>query len=384
MLFEWSTWMQTTTDVLIIGGGVIGCAIAYTLRQRGLSVMVLERGEIGGQASSAAAGLLAPLGPLAGPGPFADLTLTGFARLIALLPELEERSGIQVGYERSGALRVIRQEKRVPRLRKRLQDWQPLGMPLYWLDGAEARKREPLLAPDICAAIYAPDESQIRATDVVRAFALAACKAGAAIYPKQEIVGAITRRARVLGVQTAMGEAITCQWLVLAAGAWAGPCLDWLNARLPIRPLHGQLLALAQPLSPLRHIVFGEATYLVPRGEQILVGATKEEMGFDTRVMKEGTTKLTATARRLAPILATHEVRATWAGLRPWTPDHQPVLDFLPEWENVVLAAGHNSVGLILSALTGDCVAEMLTSGSVPPIARPFSARRFSIMEASR
>ncbi|GHO44587.1 glycine oxidase ThiO [Ktedonospora formicarum] len=373
--------MQTTTDVLIIGGGVIGCAIAYALRQQGITVVVLERGEIGGQASGAAAGLLAPLGPLTGPGPFANLVLTGFSRLIDLLPELEAQSSIQVGYERSGALRVIRQEKRAPRLRKRLQDWKSLGMSLYWLDGDEARKQEPLLTPDVYAAIYAPEESQVRATDVVRAFALAASKAGANIYSQQEVVGTVTHRSRVQGVRTASREQITCQWLVLAPGAWIGPCLEWLNVKLPVRPLHGQLLAFEQPASPLKHIVFGEAIYLVPRREQILVGATKSEMGFDTRVTVEGTTKLAATARRLAPILATHEVRATWAGLRPWTPDHQPVIDFLPAWENVVLAAGHNSVGLILSALTGDCVAEMLLSGSVPSIVRPFSVGRFSSME---
>ncbi len=163
--------MKTTTDVVIIGGGVIGCAIAYFLRKRHIEVTVLERGERGGQASGAAAGLLAPLGPLSGPGPFADLVLAGFSSLLSLVPELEEGSGIRVGYEQTGALRVVRNLKRVAHLRKRLDSWQPLGLQLYWLTGKEARQREPLLASDVCAAVYAPEESQLQASSVVQAFA---------------------------------------------------------------------------------------------------------------------------------------------------------------------------------------------------------------------
>ena len=122
-----------------------------TLQKRGklnIDVIVLERGEIGGQASSAAAGLLAPLGPLSGPGPFADLVLAGFSCLSSLVPELEDISGIRMGYEQTGALRMIRNPKRIINLQKRLKSWQPLGLQLYWLSGEEARQREPLLIMD--------------------------------------------------------------------------------------------------------------------------------------------------------------------------------------------------------------------------------------------
>ena len=115
--------METTTDVVIIGGGVIGCAIAYFLRKRQIDVTLFEQGEIGGQASSAAAGLLAPLGPLSGPGPFADLVLAGFSCLSSLVPELEEISGIHIGYEQTGALRIVRNPKRIAHLQKRMDRW---------------------------------------------------------------------------------------------------------------------------------------------------------------------------------------------------------------------------------------------------------------------
>src|SRR5947209_19576449 len=123
--------MKATTDVVIVGGGVIGCAIAYYLRKSGVDVIVLEKGEIGTQASSAAAGLLAPLGSLSGPGPFADLLLASWSMFPALVPELEDISGIRMEYARTGALRVVRNPKSSANLRKRMQEWRPLGLQMY-------------------------------------------------------------------------------------------------------------------------------------------------------------------------------------------------------------------------------------------------------------
>ncbi len=365
------------TDVLIVGGGVIGCAIAYFLRKKQVNVVLLERGEIGGQASSAAAGLLAPLGPLSGPGPFADLVLAGFSSLSSLVPELEESSGMHMGYERTGALRTVRNPKRVIHLQKRLKNWQALGLQLYWLNGEEARQQEPLLAPDICAAIYAPEESQIRASSIVQAFARAAQSAGAQIYPHQEVNEIIIQNRRATGVRTTQGKNIACDKLILASGAWAAQCSEWLNITLPITPLHGQMISLLPPVPQLKHIVFGEAAYIVPKGDKLLVGATKEEMGFDITVMEECSSRLYATAIRLLPTLAEGKIQAAWAGLRPKTPDSHPIVDFLAPWENVLVAAGHNSVGIILSAITGQSVAEMVMTGNTPPLMQPFSMERF-------
>ncbi len=369
--------MKTTTDVVIIGGGIIGCAIAYYLRKQHVDVVLLERDRLGGQASGAAAGLLAPLGPLSGPGPFADLVLAGFASLLALLPELEEHNGIRMSYERTGALRVVRDRKLVARLQKRMHSWQPLGLQLYWLNAEEARQREPLLAPDVCAAVYAPEESQVQASSVVQAFAHAAGQMGANIYEGQEVSGLLTDNMRVTGVRTTQGETISCSRIILASGAWAAQCAALLNVSLPIQPLHGQLLSLPQPSPQLRHIIFGNAGYLIPRGNLLLVGATKDDRGFNAAVTEQGTSWLYQTAMGLVPALNERKIQATWAGLRPHTPDSHPIVSFLQPWENVILAAGHNSVGVILSAITGQGVAEMVTMGTVPPLWKPFSADRF-------
>jgi len=366
-----------TTDVLIIGGGGIGCSIAYFLRKKQRDVVLLERGEIGGQASRAAAGLLAPLGPLSGPGPFADLVLAGFSSLSSLVPELEDSSGIRMIYEQTGALRTIRNPKRIPHLQKRLKSWQPLGLQLYWLSGEEARQCEPLLAPDICAAIYAPEEAQIQASSVVQAFGRAAQLAGAQLYPHQEVSSILTQNKRVTGVRTAQGETIACEQLIIASGAWAAQCSAWLNIMLPITPLHGQMITLQQPAPRLKHIIFGEAAYITPKGDTLLVGATKEEMGFDTTITEKGSSWLYATATRLIPGLAEGKIQAARAGLRPKTPDSHPIVDFLAPWENVLVAAGHNSVGIILSAITGQCVAEMVMTGDTPSLMQPFGMKRF-------
>jgi glycine oxidase len=374
--------MSKSTDVVIVGGGVIGCAIAYFLRKMGIGVTVLERGEIGAQASNAAAGLLAPLGPLSGPGPLADLLLGSFALFPALVTELEDASGILVEYKQTGALRIVRDAKRVASLRKRMEEWQPLGLQMYWLSGDEAREREPLLAPDVCAAIYAPEESQVRAPLLVKAFAQAASRLGAVFYSHSEIKGLQRHGTRVSGVYTSEGEMLACDHLVIAAGAWAARCGDWLGFELPISPLRGQILSLRQaglPTLPLRHIVFGEATYLAPKEDgTIVVGATKEEVGFDARITVDGVVWLLETARKLAPMLGQSSVEALWAGLRPKTPDGQPILGAAPNWENVTLATGHNSVGVLLSAITGQCIAELVATGRTPGIIAPFVQTRFT------
>jgi glycine oxidase len=370
--------MDHKTDVLIVGGGVIGCATAYYLRKLHVDVMVVDQGEIGAQASRAAAGLLAPLGPLSGPGHFADLLLAGFALFPTLVPELEAASGIHLGYERTGALRTVRNPKRVVHLQRRMEAWRPLGLEMYWLTGDEARRKEPLLSPDICGAIYVPEESQINAPCVVHAFALAAKNQGATFFLQREVTGIQQRQNSITGVYLATGETITCNRIIIATGAWTGRWGEWLKVVIPVHPLKGQMLAYRQTSLPLRHIIFGEAAYLTPKGERIFVGATKDESGFNVQTTTEGISWLQNTAIRLVPTLEQTTIETTWAGLRPKTPDTRPVLGPVPGWENVTLATGHNSVGIILSAITGQIIAEDVATGHISEMIRPFSLERFT------
>ena len=368
--------MSSTTDVVIVGGGVIGCSIAYHLRKAGVPVTVIDQGEIGAEASSAAAGLLAPLGSLAGPGPFANLLLASFALFPSLVPELEDASGIRVEYEQTGALRVVRNPRNVPNLRKRMKAWQPLGLHMDWLSGEEARQLEPMLAPDVCAALYAPEESQVKASQVVKAFAKAAANLGATLRSHTRIEGIQRQHDRVTAIET-QGETIPCTQLVIASGAWSAQWSALLNIELAVTPQRGQILALRQPTPPLRHIIFGEAAYLAPKQDgTVVVGATKEEVGFDKQLTAGGVAWLLSTANRLIPSLEHSAIDRMWAGLRPKTPDNLPILGPAPGWQNVTLATGHGSVGVMLSAITGQTLAELLITGAAPELIRPFALVR--------
>jgi glycine oxidase len=370
-------------DIVIAGGGIIGCSIAYHLRKAGVPVIVIDQREIGAEASSAAAGLLAPLGSLSGPGPFADLLLASFALFPSLVPELEDASGIQMEYEQTGALRVVRSPKNVPNLRKRMKAWQPLGLEMHWLTGEEARQIEPTLAPDVCAALYAPEESQIKASQVVKAFAQAAANLGATLRGHTRITGIQQQHGRVTAIETSQGETIACQELVIATGAWAAQWSEWLQIELAVVPQRGQILALHQPAPPLCHIIFGEAAYLAPkRDATVVVGATKEEVGFDKQLTAGGVAWLLSTANRLIPSLEQSAIERMWAGLRPKTPDNLPILGAAPGWENVTLATGHGSVGIMLSAITGKTLAELLVSGAPSELIKPFALNRPATLSA--
>lgn len=367
------------TDVLIIGGGITGCAIAYYLRQSNGDVTVLDQGEIGAQASRAAAGLLAPLGSLSGPGPLADLLLASWAVFPTLVPELENITGLAVGYHQTGALRIVRNPKNIANLRKRMAAWQPLGLTMHWLSGSEAHQREPLLAPDTSAAIYAPQEGQIKAPLLTSAFAQAATHRGAKLHSHQQVLSIQHTGNKVISVCTAQGETVACNHLILANGAWANTLGRFLQVELPVTPQRGQILSLQQPSTPLQHIIFGEALYLAPKQDNtIIVGATKEEVGFDTSITVGGVSWLLNSALHLIPSLASCPINQIWTGFRPKTPDNLPILGKAPGWDNVTVAVGHGSVGIMLSPITGKTIAELLVTGEVPEIIKPFSAERFN------
>lgn len=362
-------------DILIVGGGITGCAIAYHLGTSGAHVLVLDQGEIGAQASSAAAGLLAPLGPLTGAGPFADLLLASFARFPTLVPELEAASGLHLNYRQSGAIRTASNPKSLARLQKRFKAWEPLGLTLNWLSNEEIHNYEPLLSPTILGAVYAPQEAQISAPLLTRAYALAARSRGVIFQTGRAITNLQTNQTRITGVMTDDGEILTCKHLVIATGAWTARWEAQLGLSLPVHPLKGQLLTLRQLVgAPLQHIIFGNAAYVIPRPDgTVLVGATREETGFEAEIDQAGTDWLLNAARRLVPSLAESEAISQWSGLRPCTPNTRPLLGPAPNWENITIATGHNSVGILLSVITGELLAHTITSGSISPLLRDFA-----------
>jgi glycine oxidase len=210
--------VKHSADVLIVGGGIIGCSIAYFLRKRGAEVIVLEKGDIGAQASSAAAGLLAPIRPLCLHDPFKALQLAGLARFSSFIPELEETSGIAVGYEQTGTLRLLPSEK-LNVVQAWAETWQREGYHIEVLRSDEVYEREPHLCSGLHGAVAIADEVQVVPVQLVQAYAQAALHLGTHLYDHTEVVSlqqAGTGK-RITGVRTDHGDLLTCQQLILSA-----------------------------------------------------------------------------------------------------------------------------------------------------------------------
>jgi glycine oxidase len=369
-------------DVVIVGGGVIGCSIAYYLTQAGVRVTLVERGEIGGAASGAAAGILAPLGESPRPGPFVDLCLASFRLFPSLADTLREETGIDIEYLPSGILHVALTETEERELRHRLGWQRSLGLPLEWLDAETLRLLEPRVA-SARGALYSPQEHQVSAGRLTQALSQAAARRGAVLRQDTAVTGLLTNGTRAIGVRTPSGE-ISGGHVVLAAGPWTGAFARGLGVLLPVRPVRGQMLAFADFAPggrslPLRHIVWGEAAYLVPKANGFLfVGATVEDVGFRSTTTVQGQQRLRRGACELVPSLSYGEIASSWAGLRPGSADGLPILGAVPGWDGLSVAGGHYRNGILLAPITGRLMAQRITEGKTEVSLEPFSAGRFA------
>ncbi|HXR61872.1 MAG TPA: FAD-dependent oxidoreductase [Solirubrobacterales bacterium] len=386
-------------DVLVVGGGVIGLSCAWRLAQRGARVAVVERGEPGWGATRVAAGMLAPVGELTfGEPELLELTLAAARLYPGFVAELEEASGERAGYERLGALHVALDRDEAAQLR-RVHDLQrSLELEAEWLPPRRCRDLEPGLTPSFHGGVFAAGEAAIDPRALTRALAAACAGEGVEIRRGREAVEGVFAAGRLVGVRTTPGSAgpsspyveqesagpfdcagseeLRADHVVLASGAWSG-ATQWLpqEARPPVRPVKGQVLELrrrdGEP--PARHVLASERVYLVPRGDgRLIVGATVEEMGFDTKVTAGGVHELLREAYRLLPDLAEMELLGAVAGLRPGTPDNLPLVGpgAIP---GLVLATGHFRNGILLAPLAAQAVADLLAGA-------PNSGRRSSFV----
>jgi glycine oxidase len=371
--------MNQTTDVVIIGGGVIGSSIAYQLSKAGVQVSVLERDELAAEASRAAAGLLSPAEVLTGPKTVADLFLASWAMTANVVREIEAASGVQVEYFPTGALHVLRNVDDQSALRRYGEIWKAQGSEVEWLDGDQVTQYEPLMDQAFDTALYVSDTVSIRPRLMTMAYAEAAKKHGARFYEQTEVTGFLQESGKVIGVQTPQGQTIACDIVVIATGAWSQHVGNWLDLNIPVFPARGQILSLKQPATPIKHTIIGNDVYIVPKIDQtIYVGATIERVGFDKSNTAGGITGLLSRAIQLVPEFEHATIVDIWAGLRPWSQDSYPILGKAPGWENVVLATGHGPGGFELSAITGKTIAELIGSGQAPELIQPFGLERFT------
>jgi glycine oxidase len=364
-------------DAVFVGGGVIGLASAWRAAQGGAEVLVLDRGEPGCGATRVAAGMLAPVGELTfGEPQLLELTLEAAHLYPGFVAELEAASGVATSYERLGALHVALDRDEAAQLR-RLHDLQrSLDLEAEWLTPRRCRELEPGIVPSFAGGVLAPDEAAIDPRALTRALLEALRREGVEVRSGAEVVDGAFAGERLAGVvvrptpatgggaSRAEDEEIRADAVVLCAGAWSGRA-GWLpeEARPRVRPVKGQvaeLRARAGEPAPTSRILASERVYLVPRPDgRLIVGATVEEMGYDTTVTAGGAHELLREAYRLLPEVAEMELLDVVAGLRPGTPDNLPLVG-PGEIEGLVLATGHFRNGILLAPLAAERVAATL------------------------
>lgn len=366
----------------IIGAGICGLAIGWRLAAAGAAVEVYERGTAGRGATWAAAGMLAAAAE-AEPGEEAllGLTLEARDRWPDFAKELAAAAGGRdLGYRDEGTLIVAPGRDDAARLAATTDYQLGLGLPLERLSPAAARRREPFLGPNLAAAVYSPHDHQVDNRQVAEALRSAFLAAGGRLHEDCPVCGLDLAGGRVAGLW-AGGRRVAAEVVVLAAGAWSQQ-IEGLPpaARPPVRPVKGQMLALAMdPQRPLlRHVLWAPGLYLVPRRDgRLLVGATVEEKGFDPSLTAGGLFALLEAAWRALPAVEELAVQEMWVGFRPTSRDDAPILGPGPV-DGLVLATGHHRNGILLAPVTADAVSRYILRGSLPEAARSFTIKRFA------
>jgi glycine oxidase len=355
-------------DVVIVGAGIIGMAIAWRARQRGMAVTVLERAEAGQGASHVAAGMLAPVVEVefgrAGQR-LLDLGLRSAQLWPSFAAELEADIGTSVGLMATGTLLVARDEDDARELERQLAFRQSLGLTVTRLRPSEARDREPALAPTVRLALEAPEDHSVDPRLVVLALRKACASAGVQVREHAPVAHVELDGAgeRVTGVRLQGGERVQAGQVVLAAGAWSGQ-IDGLpdDARVPVRPVKGQILRLRDPAGPglLQRVLRFGGGYVVPReGGHYVLGATLEERGFELAPTAGGVYELLRDAHELVPGISELEIEELSVGLRPGTPDNGPAIGRAAV-DGLIWATGHYRNGILLAPLTAELAVGLL------------------------
>lgn len=362
-------------DSIVIGAGVIGSATALRLAQAGQKVLVLERSIPGAEASSAAAGILGPQMEGSEDDPLFHLGLDSREAYPAFAEEILELSGIDIGFRRSGLLRVALEEEDRAQLEARFAWQRNSGLEVERLGGDEARRLEAGLSPRVAAALYFPREGRVDPRALARALPLAATRAGAH-FRTSAVRRVLVDRGRAKGVELSDGEGIASDAVVVAAGAWTSKVEGLRLPEKAIEPLRGQMVELHHPELKLERIVFSSRGYVVPRsGGRFVAGSTMERAGYERRVTAEGALRILDQAIAALPSLSKAEPISFWAGLRPCPLDGLPLIGST-RIEGLFLCSGHHRNGILLTPLSAALLAQAVLEGREPARLAPFSPRR--------
>ncbi len=352
----------------VVGGGVIGCAIAWELSKEGHAVVLVERGELAREASWASAGIISPPRP----NQRAELAMLGFTLHNEIVPELEKRTGISTGSSRRGMIGLSLADDVAP-LREHSAWQQAQGIEAVWLDRDALREKEPAIHERFEGGLFNPGASSVLLSQVARMFARAAELEGARIVEHSQVFSIEMDGATATGLHTTKGF-VPAGSVVVASGAWSSMFAENLDYPIATIPVRGQIMAVAEPPIPLNAAVRHGGYYIYPRADgTIAIGATEEhESGFDARVTPQGLAELVAVIAELAPTLNQGRLSSYWAGLRPGTIDGESIIGKLPHLENVWIATGHFRSGALLATATARLLAQTIREGKQHPLLADF------------
>lgn len=374
-----SSIRTTAADVVIIGGGVIGLAIARELALRGAGgVTVVERGEFGKEASWAAGGILAPQVEADQADEFFKLACASRDLYATFARALENETGVDVQLDQSGTLYLGFTEDDEHEMRRRF-DWQTrAGFRVEWLNGEDVQRLEANVSPNVRCALRFPDDWQVENRRLTEALLVSNRRLGVQLIANREVRSVRIDGGRVTGIETAT-TIIAAKTVVIAAGAWTA-AIGISTARsspVQIEPVRGQMLCFQTEPAFARHVIYSSSGYLVPRRDgRLLAGSTTEHVGFDKAVTDEGAVSIKAMAFEIAPGLKSAALVDSWAGFRPHAPDDLPVLGWAGEVAGLFYATGHYRNGILLAPITAEIIADAVVNGK--------SSRWFDIFSPDR
>lgn len=370
---------MTGPDIAVVGGGVAGAAVALAARDAGADVLVVDRDGVGGHATAASAGMLAPQYEASGPDPRFHLAVAARRAHEAFLARVEELSGRRVERRFAGMLVVARDGAEHEEAHRTVRWQREAGLQAEVVDVDEAARRQPGVSPDARSYLWLPDEGHVDSQALAEAIAPALRASGARLASGSGAERLLSEAGGVTGLALADGSRVDTERVVVAAGAWSGG-LEGLPRPLPVRPFRGQMLRYPPDAPPLgRPVADRSGRYLVPRSGGPLAGSTMEDAGFEPRTTPEGVAAIRASAGRLLPALADVEPEERWAGLRPVTPDRWPLLGPDPGLGGLHYATGYGRDGILLAPAAGRIVAELALGAATgtDPDWRPFAVDRF-------
>ncbi len=354
---------QNNFDVVVLGGGVIGCSIAYYLSKENLKVLVLEKESVGSQASSGAVGLLS-----ADSHPFRDDNFRQAALFCRkayadLSREFKTRYGNDLAYEQCGILRVAKTPEDLEVIKREALWHEQHVAKVEALGDAEIRARWPQIEGSLTGGIFYPSDSQVTSSKVVEGFCVAAKDQGAIFKENAILTHFDSKDSQVVSIE-ANKEQYYAKHFILATGSWLGRLSHFFGYEIPMEPIRGQLLILQmkERILPMPVTVGGaEYYYLVPKQDQCLyAGTTLEKAGFDSVTTEESLAKIASEVTELVPSVSALPVRGSWAGLRPATPDDLPVIGRIPRFQNLWAGGGHYRKGILLAPWTGQTMADLI------------------------